>query len=162
VARIERNIHMIEFELVAKDFWGKCPERMHYTLNQEVLNSFASLVRAGLVDLENALSNGRTGKRLVTLARIGGRGVTVKFEVSGMMKTAVLTFTTDTVKTDNVGAFYAYCMCATMTEFGGIATSVMGTNFDWQVIEIALEESPAKTLISYLSGSTHRDWIENE
>jgi hypothetical protein len=141
---------MIYFELVASDFWGKHPEKMQYMLNEEVSSSFRALVRQGLKDVEDRLVRRETGKNLVTRAQISKKHVDLKIDVSANMRTVVLNFKAISPSSDKVGAFYAYAMCAVMSELGSVSTSVMGNDYGTQTIEIALSASSAAFLVDYL------------
>ena len=80
------------FELLANDFWGKCPERLVHELNEEVLEVFKRVILETIEETSVNLRNGYNSRQLVTRGHVRGREILCKMQVSTHQQTVVFIF----------------------------------------------------------------------
>lgn len=141
---------MIEFEIVESDFWGYFPTKTKYTLREDVLKEFATMIALCLTDYD-----GKVYKRSRSVS-----GLVVRFglEINEHFHTAQFTFSTPNRDDGNAAQFSAYCMKAVIDEMSAKATSTLVVEGGWVTCTVALPTLQADMLVAFVRSLEDADF----
>ena len=132
---------MVLFKIVESDFWGNCPVKKVYELDEQVALEFGNIIHSCLID--------HLGKLYKRVRVIKGVQVGYSMEVSSHFQKVQFNFRTRHLQ-GRAEDFVAYCLYAVSCEFLRSSTATYEIVDGYVEVRVALDQPASISVCEFL------------